>query len=540
MPKKLDKNNAIAQFMLNVKKNPQLTFIKKIQKEHKDAKIYLVGGMVRDMSLGNLSKDYDMVVAGILPKKLHDVLKKLGTVNLVGKTFGVFKLRPKLQATSYKLQADIDIALPRTEHSLGTGGYRDVEVQSDYRLPIEKDLERRDFTINAMALELELRIKNQELRITDPFKGIEDLKDKIIRCVGNPNERFAEDYSRMLRALRFCVQLGFTIEEKTWKSIVKNIKNINRKNVKGQMSRVKCNEYVVPREIIAKELFKMFAIDPVASLKILDESGMLELLMPEFIKMKKCSQPKQFHSEGDVWEHTMLALNFLNSKKFRREFPIPNSQPASPAGRFPNKTQNSISYKLKAISYNELVWALLFHDLGKPYTMTKTDRIRFNEHDMVSSKLFTEISNRLKLSSAGLDTEKTKKIIEKHMILTHGNIENMKETTVEKYFFNDQFPGTELIMHSFCDVSATVPPSGKPDFTKYKLLKKRIASLKSKVKAKRDLPPDILDGNEIMKILKIPSGKIIGEIKEYLRELQLRGKITTKEEAKKKLIKQYK
>ncbi|KKQ53651.1 MAG: tRNA nucleotidyltransferase/poly(A) polymerase [Parcubacteria group bacterium GW2011_GWA2_38_13] len=508
MPKKLDKNNAIAQFMLNVKKNPHLTFIKKIQKERKDAKIYLVGGMIRDLSLGKLSKDYDMVVAGILPKKLHDVLKKLGTVNLVGKTFGVFKLRPKLQATSYKLQADIDIALPRTEHSLGTGGYRDVEVQSDYRLPIEKDLERRDFTINAMALELELRIKNQELRITDPFKGIEDLKDKIIRCVGNPNERFAEDYSRMLRALRFCVQLGFTIEEKTWKSIVKNIKNINKKNVKCQKSSVKCNEYIVPREIIAKELFKMFAIDPVASLKILDESGMLELLMPEFIKMKKCSQPKQFHSEGDVWEHTMLALNFLNSKKFRREFPIPNSQPA--------------------------------HDLGKPYTMTKTDRIRFNEHDMVSSKLFTEISNRLKLSSAGLDTEKTKKIIEKHMILTHGNIENMKETTVEKYFFNDQFPGTELIMHSFCDVSATVPPSGKPDFTKYKLLKKRIASLKSKVKAKRDLPPDILDGNEIMKILKIPSGKIIGEIKEYLRELQLRGKITTKEEAKKKLIKQYK
>jgi hypothetical protein len=136
--------------------------------------------------------------------------------------------------------------------------------------------------------------------------------------------------------------------------------------------------------------------------------------------------------------------------------------------------------------------------------------------------------------------EKTKKIIEKHMILTHGNIDNMKETTIEKYFFNDQFPGAELIMHSFCDVSATVPKSGKPDFTKYNLLKKRIASLKNKVKAKRDLPPDILDGNEIMKILKIPSGKKIGEIKEYLRELQLEGKLKTKQEAKNALLKQFK
>ena len=177
--------------------------------------------------------------------------------------------------------------------------------------------------------------------------------------------------------------------------------------------------------------------------------------------------------------------------------------------------------------------------LAKPYTMTKTDRIRFNEHDTRSAKQFCEIADRLKLSSAGLDVEKTKKIIEKHMILTHGNIENMKETTVEKYFFNDRFPGAELMMHSFCDVSATIPPSGKSDFTKYQLLKKRIASLKNKVRAKKELPPDILDGNEIMKILKIPSGKKIGEVKEYLRELQLKGKIKTKKQAEEIIVKKF-
>src|SRR3989344_9095610 len=157
---KINYENRITNFLKGVQKDPYLFFLKKIQTSYPNANIYLVGGMVRDLALGKTSKDYDLVITGIPPKKLKPFLEKLGKVNLVGKSFGVYKFYPKLQATSYKLQAETDIALPRTEHSFGTGGYRDVEVQSDYRLPIEKDLERRDFTINAMALDLKFPSSN--------------------------------------------------------------------------------------------------------------------------------------------------------------------------------------------------------------------------------------------------------------------------------------------------------------------------------------------------------------------------------------------
>src|SRR3990167_4928500 len=230
-------------------------FLKKII-QVTGAEIFLVGGAVRDFILERETKDYDFVVCGIPAPDLELLLKKAGTVNLVGKTFGVFKFIP----TNYQLPTTnsfepFDIALPRTEHSLSmAGGYKDFEVQSDHKLPIKEDLKRRDFTVNAIALKL--KVQNSKLKIDgviDPSDGLKDLELKTLRAVGEPRQRFQEDYSRILRGLRFACQLDFELEAETKNAIKKSAPNLNDQ---------KNNEWIVPRETIGREVVKMFVLDP--------------------------------------------------------------------------------------------------------------------------------------------------------------------------------------------------------------------------------------------------------------------------------------
>src|SRR3989344_1944115 len=153
----------------------------------KKIEIFLVGGAVRDIILGRPVKDIDILARGVKITELEKELKKLGEVNLVGKRFGVLKFLPKAMGLPRldKIGArndrkEIDIALLRTDFSFGTGVYKDFKVKYDPNLPVESDLERRDFTINAMAYNI------YNGRIVDPFGGMGDLKKKIIRAVGKP------------------------------------------------------------------------------------------------------------------------------------------------------------------------------------------------------------------------------------------------------------------------------------------------------------------------------------------------------------------
>jgi tRNA nucleotidyltransferase/poly(A) polymerase len=169
-------------------------------------KIYSVGGAVRDGFLGKESKDLDILITGVPFEDLETILAKYGRVDSVGKSFGVLKFMPN----GMKLDEPIDIAIPRTETPTTGGGHKDFNVTSDHALPIEKDLERRDFTINAIG-------KDSEGNVVDPFNGQEDLKNKIIRAV-NP-QAFSDDPLRMLRAVQFASRFGFTIEPTTMKMI---------------------------------------------------------------------------------------------------------------------------------------------------------------------------------------------------------------------------------------------------------------------------------------------------------------------------------
>lgn len=172
----------------------------------KNADLFVVGGAVRDALLGRPVTDLDLIARGMALADLKARLSTLGTIDTSGERWGVLSLT--LDGSKN------DIALPREEKvHTGDGGYFDTQAQPNPALPIVTDLKRRDFTVNAMAL----NIRTGEL--IDPFHGQEDCKQKVLRTVGNPVERFTQDHSRILRCLRFATQLGFTIEPITWEGL---------------------------------------------------------------------------------------------------------------------------------------------------------------------------------------------------------------------------------------------------------------------------------------------------------------------------------
>ena len=504
---------------LKILEKKKFKFLEELKQRFPLVEIFLVGGAVRDLLLSRKTQDYDFVIRKVKVKDLEEFLNSQGKVNLVGQTFGVFKFTPR----GKEKQEPFDIALPRKDFSLGTGGYRDVEIQTSPGLSIIKDLSRRDFTINAMALKWEGLNKKgiNQWQIIDPCSGRKDLIKKIIRAAKDPKERFKEDYSRMLRAIRFACQLDFKIEKETWQALKNQIKFINKINreVKsvssGRTVEPKVIEKrIVPYEVIAKEFLKAFAFNSVKAFDLYDQSGGFKKLMPEILKMKNCPQPKNYHTEGDVWQHTRLALKKLSSPDIKKK-----------CGK-------------GAVS-NEVIMATLFHDLGKSYTIQTpekdgTDRIRFNEHDVVGAEKAKKIAQKLKLSSpdkVGINIDEMTWLIKQHMVLIKGDITKMRPRTIEKYFFNPQYSGQKLLQISFADISATITTKGPLSFDKFNQMLVRINELKELSENKKELPKSLINGNDIMKEFNLSPGPELGKLLELVRTAQLNGKIKNKEQS---------
>ncbi len=478
---------------------PGLEFTKKLYQEFPKAEIYVVGGTVRDCMMGrDDSKDYDLVVRNVPAKELAKTLGLLGRLDLVGARFGVFKFVPR----AHELAQAIDIALPRRDIAFGTGGYRDFETQSDPGLAVEEDLSRRDFTWNAMAWEL------RQGNLVDPFGGIFDLEAGLVRAVGKPEERFGEDYSRMLRAIRFAARFGFKIEPDTWQAIQKLASHIDdEKMVAGKIERI------VPYEVIAREFLKALYADPLRALELYENAGLLLRVLPELEAMRACPQPPQFHREGDVWTHTKMALANLHSQGFKELF-----------GRDPSP---------------EVVFAVLLHDVGKPATLKTPEhdganRIRFDGHDQVGAAITEKICERLKINAVPdieIDTGRVVWLVRNHLFTLNTNLSTVRKTTLEKYFFNPQNPGQELLEVTYADATAAIPLTGEPDLGNLKKVFTLIQELDELRRERPALPKALLNGDEIMKILKLKPGPKVGKIILELREAQLGGRVTTKKEA---------
>src|ERR1700691_3184261 len=349
-------------------------------------KAYLVGGCVRDLLLGREPADYD-VTTSATPA---EVMKIFPETYAVGAQFGVVLVPlPEQQLAS------ADESAPAKSQAVEVATFRSDLGYSDGRRPDEirfsqdprEDVARRDFTINGMLLD---PLSNEVL---DFVGGRNDLAAKLIRAIGDPGRRFAEDKLRMLRAVRFAARFEYAIDESTL----------------AAMQRLADEIQVVSRERVRDELTRMLTEGHGRrAFLLLDQTELLKEVLPEISAMKRVQQPPAFHPEGDVFVHTLLLLENL-------------PQPCS----------------------STLAWGALLHDVGKPATFrVAADRIRFDGHVDVGVKIAEEICERLRF--ANHDAAQVLALVDNHMRFGHAT--RMKESTLKKFF---RLPGFDqhLAMH---------------------------------------------------------------------------------------------
>ena len=467
------------------KSAPELKFVPKLLEEFPDARVALVGGIVRDSIIGLSSKDYDLVVENLTQEKLEEALQEHGNINHIeGRAYGVTKLTPK------GTREIVDIALPRSEVYEQGKRAGDAEVETE-GVTIEDDFSRRDFTINALGLDL----KNGT--IIDPFNGLSDIKNRQIKAVGDPKQRFLEDPARILRGARFAARFDFDIEEKTHLAM-QNLKDEifkTFKNKKGQeVTRVSS-------EKIGEEITKIINCDPQKLFEIYEKTGLMDLLFPEVSALQGVPQPKEFHSEGDAYIHTQLAIDN-----------IPNDAPL------------------------EVKLATLFHDVGKKDTFKSADetgdRIRFNGHDDKSAEIARKILNRFKIPNDQINAVAW--LIENHMKILV-SFRDMKLSKQKQMASHPQF--LNLLTLAEADAKASLKPDGSVDLSFLPIAQEIYQKIQAELK--KGIPQEMINGDEIIQIMKRlqpdfdlkKDGPTIGKIKRTVNESYQDKDIKTKEEA---------
>src|SRR5450759_3467889 len=324
---------------------------------------YLVGGCVRDILLGRTPKDFD-VATDARPDRVSELFE---WSEQVGAHFGVVLVREN--------SAQVEVATFRSDASYSDGRRPDaVRFEGDAR----QDALRRDFTINALLLD---PATNEVMDFTG---GRQDLERRLVRAIGNPEERFQEDHLRLIRAVRFAARLGFEIEPATMAAL---------QRVHGLILKV-------APERVRDELARILTEGGARrGFELLDETGLLGDLLPEVAAMKGVAQPPEFHPEGDVWTHTLLLLEKL-------EQPTPT-----------------------------LALGALLHDVGKPPTFRVAERIRFDGHVEEGVRLARGILTRLRCSRE--EIEQVEALIDNHMRFK--DVSRMKESTLKRFLRLPEF-----------------------------------------------------------------------------------------------------
>jgi len=297
----------------------------------KGGRAIVVGGSVRDHFLGLPIKDYDIEVFGLPSmEKLEELLSEFGSVNLVGKSFGVLKLF--IEGEEY------DFSLPRVEEKTGRG-HRGFTMRTDGKMAFEEAARRRDFTINAMGYDIEAKI------FLDPFGGRRDMQAKVLRHIDA--ETFVEDPLRVYRAVQFAARFGYTLVTETEALCREMVEN-------GSLEEL-------PKERIYIEWKKLLlkAPKPSAGFELMRKLGILERYFPELYALVGVPQEPEYHPEGDVWVHTMMALDAMHG-----ELKIKNAPERS------DKCPWGKKLKMKEKQQLKLLFAVLCHDMGKAVNTT--------------------------------------------------------------------------------------------------------------------------------------------------------------------------
>ena len=406
---------------------------------------YYAGGSVRDLLRGQVPKDID-VATDARPKVVQKMFPR---TYAVGAHFGVIVVLEE--------GFQFEVATFRSDGAY-LDGRRPAEVHFS---TAEEDAARRDFTINGMFFDPE------KAEVIDFVGGRADLEARLIRAIGDPAQRFAEDRLRILRAVRFATVLGFEIEPSTWEAVVAYASSISE----------------ISAERIREELVRIFlSPNRARGWDLLDASGLMRFVLPELDAMKGCEQPPQFHPEGDVFKHTRIMLEML---------PAEASLP--------------------------LVFSVLFHDIGKPPTaaVDEEGRIRFNGHDRIGAEMAEAIMERLRFSRTEIDA--TVEAVRQHMVFK--DVPNMRVAKLKRFMARPTFED-ELELHRV-DCASSHALLDNYEF----LLKKKEEFANEPI-----IPPPLVRGDDLIE-LGLKPGPQFGEILEAVETRQLEGALTNREEA---------
>jgi poly(A) polymerase len=421
---------------------------------------YLVGGCVRDLLLGREPKDYD-VATNATPQQVMTIFPD---TYAVGAQFGVVLVPApdtsgasecELQRTSKS--GCVEVATFRSDIGYSDGRHPDeVRFSKDPR----EDVARRDFTINGMLLDPESG------EVLDYVGGRKDLAGGIIRTIGNPQHRFSEDKLRMLRAVRFAARFQYAIEPATF----------------AAMKRLADQIAVVSRERVRDELTRMLTEGHASkAFLMLDESGLLQYVLPEISAMRGVEQPPEFHPEGDVFVHTLLLLDNL-------------PQPCTPT----------------------LAWGALLHDVGKPATFRiAPDRIRFDGHVDVGVKIAQGICRGLRFSND--DTEQILALVDNHMRFADAT--KMKESTLKKFMRLPDFEEHMALHRADCLASHR-------NLTTYDFIRQK----RVEIPPEKMRPAPLVTGNDLIGVGYVPGPKF-KEILGAVEDAQLEGRLASRDAA---------
>ncbi len=428
---------------------------------------YVVGGYVRDIFLRRESKDIDIVSIGRGIDLAQAVAKRLGK----GATLSVFARFGTAQVKKGSLELEFV-------------GARKESYQEDSRNPIvedgtlEEDQERRDFTINALAICLN---KERYGALLDPFSGLEDMDSLLIRTPLDPDITFSDDPLRMMRAIRFASQLGFFIDPDTFSAIGRNAQRIE----------------IVSAERILVELNKiLLSPRPSIGLELFEQTGLMKLVFPELLALKG-AETKDGVGHKDNLTHTY-------------------------------KVVDNLSNSLRKYSEKEgclwLLWSALLHDIGKPRTKRFDKRLgwTFHNHNYVGAKMLPKIFRRLRLP---MDSKMKyiQKMVELHMRPASLVDEGVSDSAVRRLLFDAGEHIEDLMLLVEADITSKNPSRVRKYLDNYSLVRKKLKDIEEKDRIRNFQPP--IDGALIMRVFNLKACREIGLIKEDIKNAILDGLI---------------